>query len=134
MIFLDTNIFAYACLNQDARKHEHAARIVADAFTDRRFAISSQVLFELAAVLFRRGMQGTGEIRNLMRLFGTLPLVNQTPDLIARAVEIKGVYGISIFDAGIVAAAESAGCNEIWSEDLNPGQEYCGIRLVDPFV
>ena len=134
MIFLDTNVFAYACLNQDSRKHEKAARIVADAFKTPGFTLSSQVLFELAAVLFRKGSQGAGEIRNLVRLFSTLPVVSQTPDLVARSIEIKGIYGLSIFDAGIIAAAESAQCSEIWSEDLNPGQEYCGVRLVNPFA
>ena len=134
MIFLDTNVLAYACLNQDEEKHQRAARIVADAFKEPLFTLSTQVLFELSAVLFRKSGQSAGEIRNLVRLFSTLPIVNQTAETVSRAVELTGIYNLSIFDAGIIAAAESAGCDQIWSEDFNEGQEYCGIRLVNPFA
>ena len=42
-------------------------------------------------------------------------------------------YGISFWDLLIVAAAEKAGCTRIVSEDLNSGQSYHGIAVVDPF-
>jgi predicted nucleic acid-binding protein len=34
----------------------------------------------------------------------------------------------------ILAAAEQAGCTKIWSEDLNPGQVYFGIKVENPFA
>jgi len=33
----------------------------------------------------------------------------------------------------IVAAAERAGCQQIWSEDLNTGQKYFGVTVMNPF-
>ena len=33
-----------------------------------------------------------------------------------------------------MAAAERAGCKKIWSEDLNAGQTYFGIRVENPFA
>ena len=51
-----------------------------------------------------------------------------------RGGEIKELYGISSWDASIVAAAEAGRCSRILSEDMNAGQLYCGIRLVNPFV
>ena len=50
-----------------------------------------------------------------------IPVVNQTPILVTRAVEIKALYGISLQDSMIVAAAESAGCDELLTEDLGDG-------------
>jgi predicted nucleic acid-binding protein len=33
----------------------------------------------------------------------------------------------------IVAAAERAECERIWSEDLNAGQKYFGVEVANPF-
>ena len=27
----------------------------------------------------------------------------------------------------------ASGCDEFWTEDLNDGQSYCGIKVVNPF-
>jgi predicted nucleic acid-binding protein len=53
--------------------------------------------------------------------------------LVRRAVEAHAAYGIHFYDGLIVASAERAGCGRIWSEDLNPGQEYFGIKMANPF-
>jgi predicted nucleic acid-binding protein len=34
----------------------------------------------------------------------------------------------------IVQAAESAGCEVLYSEDLSHGQEYGGVLVVNPFL
>jgi predicted nucleic acid-binding protein len=54
--------------------------------------------------------------------------------LVQRAVEAHAAYGIHFYDGMIVAAAERAGCTRILSEDLSDGQEYFGIRVVNPFA
>jgi predicted nucleic acid-binding protein len=51
-----------------------------------------------------------------------------------RAVEIRKTYGINFWDACIVSNAEYAECDAIYSEDLNTGQFYSGIRIINPFV
>ena len=33
----------------------------------------------------------------------------------------------------MLAAAERAGAEEFYSEDLNDGQIYCGMKAVNPF-
>ena len=58
---------------------------------------------------------------------------SRNDQLVLRAVEIQGIYGIQFYDAQIVAAAERLGCDRILSEDLNDGQEYCSIIAVNPF-
>lgn len=62
----------------------------------------------------------------------TPPPAHQTPALVRRAVELRDLYGISFWDSSIVSAAESRGCREIVSEDLNAGQFYNGAVLVNP--
>jgi predicted nucleic acid-binding protein len=40
----------------------------------------------------------------------------------------------SLWDAMILAAAQSSGARELISEDLNAGQDCNGIRVVNPFA
>jgi predicted nucleic acid-binding protein len=43
-------------------------------------------------------------------------------------------YGISISDAMIVASALHAGCDKLWSEDMQHGMTLDeGLRIVNPF-
>jgi len=53
--------------------------------------------------------------------------------MVVRAVAIKECWQISYWDSLIVAAAERADCETIYSEDLADGQTYCGIKVVNPF-
>ena len=63
------------------------------------------------------------------------PIKLITPDggLIRRAVEAHATYGLHFYDCLIVAAAERAGCERIWSEDFNDGQKYFGVTVANPF-
>jgi predicted nucleic acid-binding protein len=54
-------------------------------------------------------------------------------DLIRRAVETKSEDGLHFYDRMIVAAAERAGCERIWSEDLN-AETYFGVTVANPFL
>ena len=53
---------------------------------------------------------------------------------ILRGLEVQERNRISFWDAMIVRAAESAGCEVLYSEDLSHGQEYGGVLVVNPFL
>ena len=55
-------------------------------------------------------------------------------DLVLAAMETRDRFGISYWDAAIVEAARMLGCSEILSEDLSHGQDYAGVRVVNPFL
>jgi predicted nucleic acid-binding protein len=38
------------------------------------------------------------------------------------------------WDAAIIGAARRAGCARLYSEDLNAGQDFDGVAVVDPFA
>jgi predicted nucleic acid-binding protein len=40
---------------------------------------------------------------------------------------------ISYWDAAILSAAQALGSDAVYSEDLNHGQFYSGVRVVNPF-
>ena len=54
--------------------------------------------------------------------------------LLRDALEIKRLYGTSYWDASIIAAAQSARCDELLSEDLSHGQHYGSVMVVNPFL
>jgi predicted nucleic acid-binding protein len=54
-------------------------------------------------------------------------------DLVRRAVQARGVYGIHFYDGMIAAAAERGGCERLWPEDLHSGQRCFGVTVENPF-
>jgi predicted nucleic acid-binding protein len=47
---------------------------------------------------------------------------------------LEQTRSIAFYDALIIASAQTAGCNLLFSEDLNTGEVIAGVRLLDPFV
>ena len=69
-----------------------------------------------------------------LKLLESFEIINQSPEQIRRAVEIMHSYKISFWDACIISNAEHANCSTIFSEDLNTGQFYSGIRIKNPLA
>jgi predicted nucleic acid-binding protein len=49
------------------------------------------------------------------------------------ALEVKARYQLSYWDSAIIAAAKTGVCSEILSEDMNDGQDYGGVKVMNPF-
>jgi len=96
--------------------------------------ISTQVLQEYAHVALNKLHQRQDVILRQLVLLEEMTVIQQSPTLIRRAVEIKATYQISFWDACIIAAAEYAKCNVILSEDMNASQFYSGIVMQNPFA
>ena len=103
------------------------------AVNEEGFRISAQVLFEFANICGKKIGCTPQEIPKLLDTLNCIETVDQTPRIVARAVELKSLYGISLQDAMIVAAAEKSGCDELLSEDLSDGQVYAGVRVRNLF-
>jgi predicted nucleic acid-binding protein len=56
-----------------------------------------------------------------------------THELVVAAVILRRRYHISHWDSTIIAAAQELGCKTLYSEDLNHGQDYDGVRIQNPF-
>ncbi len=135
-LFIDTNVFVYQLDATDARKHELAERIVRDALAHRNACISFQVVQECLNVALRKSevALSVDEARSYLDAV-LLPLV-QVPASAAlyhRALDVKLRWRLSFYDALIVAAALTAGCRRLLSEDLQHGQRFDRLTVVDPF-
>jgi len=133
--FLDTNILVYAVDRSDGAKNAKAVSVLQAALRQRNsYAISVQCLTEFANVAMRKIGMAPDAVLDFIRMFRNITTVVPECELVVRGVEIKALYGIQFYDAMVVAAAERAKAREIWTEDLNAGQRYCGMLAVNPFV
>ena len=133
MTFIDSNVLVYAVDIRDARKQQIAKSIVMGARNSSDYVISSQVLNEFSNVAINKLKKTRQETRCFVELFMEINSVSVRPEWTLRAIDIMGQHGLRFYDSLLLAAAESAGCDEILTEDLNDGQVYCGITAVNPF-
>jgi predicted nucleic acid-binding protein len=127
--FFDTNVLVYLA-SSDAVKADRAELVIA-----RGGDISVQVLNELSNVARRKMQMSWPEIHafldTLRSLLTVHPLTLQTHEA---GLDLAQRYGLSIFDAMIAASALQAGCNTLWSEDMQHGMTLdTGLRIVNPF-
>ena len=133
--FFDTNVFLYvvSAAAEDAPKRAKATALIASC----DFAISIQVMQEFAdAALRKKRLDVTPEeVRTMLEeLAENYPVLSPTPSLVLRALDLTCRYQIRYYDAAIIAAAQELGCQTLYSEDLNHGQTYDGVRVVNPFI
>ena len=114
--FIDSNILLYL-LSADADKANRAEEIVRAGGL-----ISVQVLNEITSVARRKLAMSWVEINEVLTLIRSIcptdPLTIKTHD---RGRLVAERYGLSVYDAMIVAAALLAGCKTLYSEDMQDG-------------
>jgi predicted nucleic acid-binding protein len=134
MRFVDTNILLYAIAtgSGEAEKSRRALRILEEA----DLATSVQVLQEFyvqATRDTRSDRISHGEAVAFVQAVCEFPVQELTVNLLQSAIATKHRYQISYWDAAIIEAARVLGCREILTEDLSDGQDYGGVRVVNPF-
>lgn len=127
--FVDTNVLLYLASGDD-QKADRAEVVLAQGGT-----ISVQVLNEIANVLRRKMEMSWPDTRVFLDMVRALmnvePLTWETHETGLRIAER---YGLSIYDAMIVSAALIAGCDTLFSEDMQDGLVIDNrLRLVNPF-
>lgn len=133
--FFDTNVLVYGYDRRDPAKRLRALDLLADAIESGTGVVSAQVLSEFFNVVTRRLPNPlSSEIaETIVGELAAMLVVETDVALVQRAIGVCQRYGTSYWDALIVAAAERARCSRILSEDLNPGQSYDGVVVVNPF-
>ena len=135
MRLVDTNIALYAVsvMPEDAAKR----RIARQLLEQPELAVSVQVLQEF----YYRATHPKGHFRlsheaamAFLEILLRYPVQSVTIDVFRAAVSTSQRFQISYWDGAILAAARAMGCDAVYSEDLNHGQDYGGIRVFNPFA
>lgn len=132
--FADSNILLYAISRapQERAKAERAN----DLLAERDLALSVQVLQEFYVQATRESRPDPishEDALELVESFRRFPVLPLTADLVAAAMTARQRFQISYWDAAILEAARSLGCDTVLSEDLNDGQDHAGVRVENPF-
>jgi predicted nucleic acid-binding protein len=126
--FFDTNILLYAL--DTGTKSLRANELIAGGGV-----VSVQVLNEFLDVARRKlKLDPISAATFLNQLVNDLEIVDLTRPIQDRAVEIMLTTNTGIYDANIVAAAELAGCDVLYTEDLNDGQRIGRVTIRNPFM
>jgi predicted nucleic acid-binding protein len=96
--------------------------------------LSTQVLQEYVNVALRKLRLPHALIRERLSFYKRFDLVTTSPDLIADALDLHLLRGVSFYDALIVQAAAVGGCQRVLSEDLQHGAVLSGVRVENPFA
>jgi len=133
-VFFDTNVLVYSHDISTPEKCTRAKSLMNEAFIKNIGVVSGQVLGETFVTLTRKiGVpldDALDEIRRLSRFH----VVDISSSLVLRAIEIQETCQLSYWDSLIIAAAEFASCDTVWSEDLNDGQCYGPVTVRNPFA
>lgn len=127
--FFDTNVLIYA-VSQDERKRR-AGHILRSGGV-----ISVQVLNEFTHVSRRKLGLDWAVIELAVMQFHDVfdevrPLTAQTH---GAALTLARDHGFAFYDALIVAAAIEAGCDTLYSEDMQHGRTIHDLKILNPFV
>lgn len=133
-IFVDTNILVYAHDFSAGIKHATAKNLIQELWENKTGCLSIQVMQEFYVSVTQKVpnpmdyVKAKGIIRDLSYWKIHAPKVE---DLL-NAVDIQQRYQVSFWDAMILQSALQLECSLLWSEDLNPGQVYESIKLINP--
>ncbi len=134
MRLVDTNVLLYAASRRPA---ERGKRVRARALlTEPDLAVSVQVLQEFYYQATRPTRPGRLSHADALRFLEPVLQMRVQPvtlRVFMDAVAIRRRFGLSYWDAAILAAARGLGCDAVYSEDMSPEQDYGGIRVVNPF-
>ena len=133
-IFVDTNIWLYAFMDQDSQKSTIAKEIIENNIG--KICLSVQVLNEICINLLKKANYSEKEIkiliRNLDSTFEIYPI--RVEDCIT-ASKIREKFYISFWDSLIIASALNNECNLIYSEDMQNNQEIEDkLKIINPFI
>jgi predicted nucleic acid-binding protein len=132
-VFVDSNIFLYA-LDRSSRRRELAKSRLLELSRSGRVVISTQVLNEIFSVATRKLSIDPVSAKNFVRQLYDFDVILVTPEIIDSAMDCAILNRLNYWDALMIAAAESARCPAIWTEDMDPGQVIRGVEVVNPLL
>jgi predicted nucleic acid-binding protein len=134
--FIDTNIFVYCFDDRQPDKKVRALALISDALQTGNGIISWQVMQEFLNVSTRKfqvPLKPEDAKVYLQKVLHPLCHVFPDLDLYGTALDVLKETNYSFYDSLIIAGALRGGCVILYSEDLNPGHQVDGVKVVNPF-
>ncbi|OGN97574.1 MAG: twitching motility protein PilT [Chloroflexi bacterium RBG_13_50_21] len=135
--FIDTNVFIYSFDIDQPAKQERSSELIQVGLGTGFGIISTQVIQEFLNVATRKFAipMKPEDSKAYLRLVMN-PLCQVYPDLslYEAGLDLQFETGYSFFDSLILAAAIQGGCNFLFTEDMQDGQEIHSVTIKNPYI
>jgi predicted nucleic acid-binding protein len=132
--FFNTNVLVYSDDPRDPAKQATAIDLVLDHLRQRTGVVSLQVLQEYFVSATGKLKLNAELAKRRVEFFARFHVVEPNVGDILAAIDLHRLHGISLWDALIVRAASKSGCQVLLTEDMQHGQVFDGVRIVNPFL
>ncbi|NPV08379.1 MAG: PIN domain-containing protein [Anaerolineae bacterium] len=134
--FVDTNVLVYAHDPTAGAKYERARQLVSGLWEAREGCLSVQVLQEFYVTATRRTARllSPTDAAKVVSSLSFWRVHRPSASHVLAAIDLSQQYCISFWDAMIIVSAARLRCSTLWTEDLNHGQTYDGVRVLNPFA
>ena len=134
-VFADSTTLIYPLDTADPRKASRCEAWLRILRETDVLVLSPQVLDESYWVVLRKPQFAyvRAKIRTYLGEYirwTSAPLIGA---MLQEAFAIEDRFGVRFWDALLLASANAAGCSHFLSEDLNDGQAYGVVTVVNPF-
>ena len=133
--FIDTNVLIYAYDRSSGLKQKRAQEILEGLWESGQGCLSIQVLQEFFTTVTCKiphpllADEAALVITDMAQWRVHSPVA---ADVLA-AIELAREGQLSYWDAAIIVSAQRLGCGLLWSEDLQDGACYGGVKVRNPF-
>jgi predicted nucleic acid-binding protein len=134
-VFVDTNVLLYTIDDEpaNAAKRQRAQQLLLSEGWGWSVQVAAE-FFVNATSVKRPFRLPAADAANLVEAWFAFPTLDISPALFRAAIDIQQRFQLSYWDAAILAAAKQLGCCTVYSEDLNDGQNYDGVTVINPFT
>ena len=134
-VFVDTNVLVYAYDRAAGSKHVRARELLEELWNAGRGTLSTQVLQEFYVNVRRKARPPVSpeDARTLVADYLAWDPVVNDGAAVLEAVDAGHRHQLSFWDALVVVAAVKSGASVIYSEDLDHGQRYGSVQVLNPF-
>jgi predicted nucleic acid-binding protein len=132
--FIDTNVLVYAEASDAPQKQRAALALLKKLYEENLGVLSTQVLQEYCNVALKKLKLPAQHVRAQLDLYEQFEVVQVTPAIIRAGLDLHQTRSVAFYDAIVLASAHAAGCNVLWTEDMNIGEVVNGVRIENPFA
>ena len=131
--FVDTNVIVYAHDRMGHAKRDRARALLEKLALDGSLTVSTQVLQETYNALIRKVLVDPSKALFAVEKLAASRVVGSNADFVLDALRLAQRFQLSVWDALIVQAALAARCTTLFTEDMQAGQRFGELEIVNPF-
>ncbi len=131
--FFDTNVIVYAHDRRAGIKQSKAIDLLDTHARTLTLVVSTQVLIESYNALQRAAALTREAALTVVDTLTRAHVVPADGDFVVRSIQLAQRFQLSHWDGLVLQAALDAHCAVLYSEDLQAGQRFGDLEVVNPF-